>query len=76
MGDLFKLLCEIWYIYYWYPNDINDMKTTLKPIQRESIVLVAAHHLYRQSAENVLSILVTLWLLWLQLSDTYRQIKH
>ena len=38
-----------------------------------SIVLVATYHLHRQSAENILSMLVTFWLLWLQISDTYRK---
>ena len=31
---------------------------------------------YIQSAENILSILPTFGLLWLQISDTYRNLKH
>ena len=35
------------------------------------IALLGAYKPYTQFSENILSILVTFWLLWLQLSDTY-----
>ena len=40
---------------------------------RKSIALLAAFKPYTHFSENILSILVTFGLLWLQLSDTYRK---
>ena len=40
---------------------------------RKSIGLLAAYKPYTQIPENILCILVTFRLLWLQLSDTYRK---
>ena len=42
---------------------------------RKSIALLVAYKPYTQSPENILSVLLTLGLLWLQLSDTYRKFK-
>ena len=42
---------------------------------RKSIASLAAYKPYTQSPENILSVLVTLGLLWLQLSDKYRKFK-
>ena len=55
-------------------NQINEFKNIyffnswsyLPLLSRENIVLVAGYNPYRQSAEVILSILVSLWLLWLQ----------
>ena len=45
-----------------------------QPLERK--YCFSLYHPYRRSAENILSILVTFWLLWLRLSDTNGKMKH
>ena len=46
-----------------------------KTLEKRYCFIVGIYRPYTQSVESIKSILVTLGLLWLQLSDTYRKCK-
>ena len=66
-----------WRIVFLHVNIAQKLSIELKQLKhwRKRIALLAAYKPCTQSTENILSVLVTLGLLWLQLSDTYRKFK-
>ena len=64
-----------WRIAFVHVNVAPEPFISLKSFKcwRKGIVLLAVYKPYTQSADGIISILVTLGLLWLRPSDTYRK---
>ena len=65
-----------WRIAFLHYNVAPKLLISLKSLNvGEKVFLLAAYKPYTQSAESIIYNLVTLGLLWLRLSDTYRKFK-